>query len=109
MTSTILKVRKEGRVTIPNRVRELIGLTEGDHLKLRTSGRKLILEQVLLKVGSDVDDDSPEHRRVIDEGIEKGLDDFKHGRVHGPFASAKEASAYIERLAKIRAGKKKSK
>lgn len=52
---------------------------------------------------------TPEQRRIIDAGIAEGLEDFKRGRFHGPFASAKEASAYIERMAKKRATAKTAK
>jgi hypothetical protein len=45
---------------------------------------------------------TPEQRRIIDAGIDQGLEDFKKGRSHGPFSSAKAASAYIERLARQR-------
>lgn len=52
------------------------------------------------KFPSADDEYTPEQRRIIDAGIQQGLEDFKKGRVHGPFTSAKEASSYIERLAK---------
>ncbi len=43
---------------------------------------------------------TPEQRRDIDARLDQADADIKAGRVHGPVASAKEASAYIERLAK---------
>jgi hypothetical protein len=46
-----------------------------------------------------------EQRRVIDARLADAEEDIKAGRVHGPF-SAKEASAFIERLAQQRTGKK---
>ena len=46
------------------------------------------------------DEYTPEQRATIDAGIRQGLEDFKKGRSHGPFATAKEASDYIERAAK---------
>ena len=61
------------------------------------------------KAPSGDDEYTPEQRHIIDAGIAKGLEDFKKGRVHGPFASAKAASAYIERIAKERARLKPSK
>jgi len=46
---------------------------------------------------------TPAQRRIIDREIAKGLQEIKEGRMHGPFSSAKDASAYIEQLARQRA------
>jgi hypothetical protein len=55
------------------------------------------------------DEYTPEQRPAIDAGIAEGLEDFRRGRSHSPFASAKEASAHIELMAKQRATEKRSK
>ncbi|MGA3236181.1 MAG: hypothetical protein ABSG03_07760 [Bryobacteraceae bacterium] len=53
------------------------------------------------------DEYTPAQRRAIDADIAASMEDFKHGRFHGPFDTAKEASRYIERVAKKRAAAKK--
>jgi hypothetical protein len=47
--------------------------------------------------------------RELDARLAEGLADVKAGRVHGPFASAKEASAYIERVVSERRASRKIK
>lgn len=54
------------------------------------------------------DEYTPEQHRIVDAGIANGLEDFRKGRFHGLFVSAKEASAHIERVAKGRAAAKVS-
>jgi len=49
------------------------------------------------------DEYTPSQRRIIDASIREGMEDYRTGRIHGPFASAEEASLYIERVAKRRA------
>jgi antitoxin component of MazEF toxin-antitoxin module len=47
METIIEKVRKGGGLTIPRKVLDSIGLTEGDEVLLRNDGRKLIVEPAL--------------------------------------------------------------
>jgi predicted transcriptional regulator len=51
---------------------------------------------------------TPAQQRFIDARVAEGLDDFRKGRVHGPFASAKEAGVYIERVANERAATRRA-
>jgi hypothetical protein len=41
-------------------------------------------------------------KRWLDRRLAEDMADINAGRVHGPFASAKEASAYIERMVRER-------
>ena len=110
---TIVKVQRKGQVTIPNRMRTQAGIADGDLVEAVFSrGRIILTPKVAVdrsKFPTARDEYTPEQRRIIDVGIAEGLEDFKAGRSHGPFASAKEASAYIERMAKQRANAKRSK
>jgi AbrB family looped-hinge helix DNA binding protein len=109
---TIVKVQRKGQVTIPNRMRTQAGIADGDLVEAVFSRGRIILTPKVAVDRSKFpahDEYTPEQRRIIDAGIAEGLHDFKAGRSHGPFASAKEASAYIERMAKQRANAKRSK
>ncbi len=94
------------QLVVPPSVQRRAGLKAGDRLEFKVSGDVITITP---KRPSTDDEYTPEQRRVIDAGIQKGLEDFKKGRFHGPFTSAKEASAYIERMAKERAVTGKSK
>ena len=59
-------------------------------------------------LGRLADEYTPAQRRTIDADIAASMEDFKHGRVHGPFETAAEASRYIERVAKQRAAARKA-
>jgi predicted transcriptional regulator len=58
-------------------------------------------------LGRLADEYTPAQRRAIDADIAASMEDFKHGRFHGPFDTAEDASRYIERVAKERAAVKK--
>ncbi len=111
--SATTRIQNKGQVTIPTRVREQAGLIKGDLVEFSFQRGKIVItpKTVIDRAGFPNADDeyTPEQRRVIDARLDKADADIKAGRVHGPFASAKEASAYIERLAKERAVAKKSK
>lgn len=111
--STTSRIQNKGQVTIPTRVREQAGLTKGDLVEFSFQRGKIVItpKMVIDRSGFPNADDeyTPEQRRIIDARLDKADADIKAGRVHGPFSSAKEASAYIERLAKERAAAKKPK
>jgi hypothetical protein len=59
-------------------------------------------------LGSLADEFTPAQRRAIDADIVASMEDFKQGRFHGPFDTAKEVSRYIEQVAKKRTAAKKA-
>lgn len=103
---TIVKIQKKGQVTIPTRLRTQAGLADGDLIEAAFSHGKIILTPRAVidrsKFPTANGEYTPEQRRIVDAGIAQGIEDFKKGRSHGPFASARAASAYIERMAKQR-------
>ena len=103
MTVTLKNTRP---LVVPPAIQRRAGLASADHVEFRAAGGVIT---ITAKPPSADDEYTPEQRRIIDAGIAKGLEDFRKGRFHGPFASAKEASAYIERVAKERAPAKASK
>ena len=88
-----LTVKDLSQMLIPPSVQRKAGFKMGDRLELRVS-RGIIT--IAAKPESADDEYTPEQRRYVDAQLAEGLADVKAGRVHGPFASAKEASAYIE-------------
>jgi AbrB family looped-hinge helix DNA binding protein len=109
---TLIKIYKKGQITLPTRLRSQAGIGDGDLVDATFSRGKIILTPKVVidrsKFPTADDEYTPEQRRIIDAGIAKGLEDFRKGRFHGPFASAKEASAYIERVATKRVTAKTS-
>ena len=59
-------------------------------------------------LGRLADEYTPAQRPAIDADIAASMDEFKQGRFHGPFDTAKEASRYIERVAKKRTAASKA-
>jgi AbrB family looped-hinge helix DNA binding protein len=108
MTS-IVKLQKKGQFTIPNHMREQIGLAEGDYIQVASRGSKIILEPAQAVTRTAAEELTPAQKRRMDARLAEGLADVKAGRVHGPFASAKEASAYIERVVSARRASRKAK
>ena len=68
-------------VTIPEGLREEIGLKAGDQLEAKIEGGKITLER----------------RLPVPVGVAESLADFKAGRIYGPFKKARQAVASMER------------
>ena len=83
MTVTL---KPKSEITVPKSIRRKAGIKAGDQFEFSVSGRVIT---ILPKPPVD-DEYTPAQRRVVDRAIAKGLDDIKHGRLEGPFASHKE-------------------
>ena len=99
-------VKENNKLMVPESIQRRAGIKTGDHLEFKVSGGII---NIIPKLPSADDEYTPEQRRIIDARLNKADEDIKAGRMHGPFASAKEACVYIERRAKERAGGKKLK
>lgn len=89
----LVRVKTKYQVTLPTEVREKVGLAVGDLLEAKVVGNKITLTP----------------RLVIDRRIAESLEDFKKGRVYGPFASANEAIRSLQsNIKKIRERAKSS-
>ena len=108
MTS-IVKLQKKGQLTIPNRMREQIGIAEGDYIQLAQQGGKIVLEPAHVITRTAAEDLTPAQKRKLDARLAEGLADVKASRVHGPFASAKAMSTYVEETIKQRKDARKRK
>ena len=107
MTS-IVKLQKKGQLTIPNQMRDRIGLAEGDYVQVVNRGNKIILEPAQVTSRTAADELTPAQKRALDARLAKGLADVKAGRLHGPFSTHEAFISSLHKAAK-RLNKKKTK
>src|SRR5689334_3604900 len=88
MTLTINKAQ----LLIPPKIQRAAGFKLGDQIEV-SAVRGVIT--IAVKPQAANDEHTPDQRRIINAQLAKGLSDVKAGRVHS-FASAKEASTFIE-------------
>lgn len=82
-----VKVGVSRQVVIPKKLYDELGLTPGDYLDVERDGEKLILTP----------------KTLIEKRLAESFDDYKKGRVYGPFDSAEEA------IKSLRSGRKRKK
>lgn len=80
----IVRVKTKYQVTLPTSVRESVGLAVGDLLEADVDGNKITLTP----------------KSVIDRGIAESIEEYKKGKSYGPFDSAEEMLASLQREAK---------
>ena len=109
MTS-IVKLQKKGQLTIPNHMREQVGLAEGDyiHIELASHGSKIILQPAQVGPRTAAEELTPAQKRKLDARLAKGLADVKAGRVHGPFATPQDTVNFLRAEVKKAGAKRKT-
>jgi AbrB family looped-hinge helix DNA binding protein len=80
----LVAVKSKFQIVIPQRIREQMGVGVGDVLEARMERGKITYTP----------------KRPIDQDLAQGLDDLKHGRTHGPYASVEEAIVALESRAR---------
>jgi AbrB family looped-hinge helix DNA binding protein len=75
----LVKVKEKYQVTLPASVRQKAGVAVGDLLEAQVQGKKITLTP---KVVVD--------RALIEKRLAESFEDYRQGRVYGPFSSAKE-------------------
>ena len=90
-----VKIGVSRQVVIPKKLHDELGLTPGDYLEVELDRGKLVLTPKTL-----VD-------KRVDQGLRESFEDFRQGRTHGPFDSAKEAIRFLH--AEVKRRKKKPK
>lgn len=90
-SKALVRIKAKFQVTLPNALRLKAGLAVGDFL------------EVAIERGGVI---TLTPKSLIDRHIGEGLADLKAGRMHGPFHSASEAVAALDKRA---AATKKSK
>ncbi len=73
-----VKLGTSRQVVIPKKIHDELGLAPGDYLEVELNRGKVVLTPKTL-----VD-------KRVDARLDEALSDIQRGRVHGPFASAKE-------------------
>lgn len=71
----LVKVKPKYQVTIPNAIRQEIGLEVGDLLEAEVEANRIVLVP----------------KAVIDKGLKESLEEARQGKLIGPFRSAKAA------------------
>lgn len=69
-----VKVGVSRQIVIPKKVYDQLRLSSGDYLEVELKGDRLILTP----------------KELVDKRLAESLEDLKKGRIHGPFATAKE-------------------
>jgi AbrB family looped-hinge helix DNA binding protein len=80
-------------ITVPKSIRRKAGITPGDEVEFRVSGR------VISIIPSD-DDYTPAERRAIDRGIDLSEKEYREGRSAGPFNTHEEFIAALHAAGK---------
>lgn len=71
---SLVRVKTKYQVTLPTEVREKMGVEVGDLLEAKVEGNTITFTP----------------QSVIDRNLAESFDDFKKGRVYGPFTTAGE-------------------
>jgi AbrB family looped-hinge helix DNA binding protein len=91
MMSALVKIHRKGQMTLPTRLRNRAGISEGDLVEAAFHRGKIVLTpKVVLdrsKFPSAGDEYTPAQRRAIDRGIAQSLKEIEQGRSYGPFDS----------------------
>jgi AbrB family looped-hinge helix DNA binding protein len=80
----IVKVQRNGQVTIPAAIRARLSLAEGDLLEVATDNQTIVLKP---RAGAD-------RLAEVDAALEESFEDARSGRTVGPFDSVEELEDY---------------
>jgi bifunctional DNA-binding transcriptional regulator/antitoxin component of YhaV-PrlF toxin-antitoxin module len=92
----VVIVSPKYHVTIPQQLRQKIGLQAGDVLEAKVERGKMTLAR-RPPISEGVVPEGVVPEGVVPEGIEESLADFRAGRVHGPFKTARGAVTSMTR------------
>ena len=110
-STTLVKVQHKGQVTIPSRLRQQAGIAEGDMVEATFQRGHIVLKPKLIIDRSafpNADDEyTPAQRRTINARLAKADEEIKKGRTYGPFNTADEMIASMEKQLKKRAAAKR--
>ena len=84
----VVRVIRHGQITLPKEFRDALGVKEGDLLEAEMKENQMVLKPKILI------DKIPESEYELSEQgkvkVRAALEDYKKGRVDGPFRSVKE-------------------
>jgi AbrB family looped-hinge helix DNA binding protein len=111
--ATIVKIQRKGQMTLPSRLREEVGVKEGDVVEASVKDGKIVLTPAVVidrsKFPTADDDYTPAQRKKINAQLAKAIEDVKKGRTYGPFNTADEMIASMKHELKKRGARKKLK
>ncbi len=84
----VVRVIRHGQVTLPKEFRDALGVKEGDILEAEMKEN-----QVVLKPKTLIDKIPESEFELSEQGkakVREALEDYKKGRIDGPFRSVKE-------------------
>ncbi len=99
-------VNNKKPLVVPPAVRRQAGLKGGEEIEFKVSGRVISIHP---KKAAVVDEYTPAERRAIDRSIAQSEKEYAAGKSYGPFDTASEAIAAINRNLRSRAARKKAK
>lgn len=67
----VVVVTRNAQITIPKKIREALGIVEGDRVTLRVEGNRVVVEKVAEDVWSDCTDFLPENFEKVLEKLRK--------------------------------------
>lgn len=74
----IVTVTRNAQVTIPKKIREVLGIREGDRVTIRVEGERVVLEKVTEDIWLDCTDFLPEDfERVLEKLRKNSRERFK--------------------------------
>ena len=112
--TTLVRIHRKGQMTLPSRLRSAIGVAEGDLVEASIHRGKIVLTPKLVidksKFPNADGEYTPAQRREVDRGIARSLKEYKRGRGIGPFKTAEELVASLQKAGKAKAknGKRKA-
>jgi AbrB family looped-hinge helix DNA binding protein len=85
--AAILKVNRQGRVTIPMQMRAKLGLRSGGAVEAHLRNGRLVLKPECAKYAAD--ELKPADRKSVENLLMEGIADIEQGRVSPPYPSAR--------------------
>ncbi len=98
--TTVVKTKTP--IVIPPSIQRQAGIKIGDHLEFKVSGRAITVLSKSVPAG---DEFTAAGRRAIDARLARADEDIRQGRTYGPFSTADEMIASMQRELKKRAVK----
>ena len=83
------KIGQRRQVVIPKEIFDALGLQTGDFVEVTQVKRTVVIKPKKIVDADEVL--TPEQKAQIDARLAEAEEDIKHGRVLGPFDTAKEA------------------
>jgi bifunctional DNA-binding transcriptional regulator/antitoxin component of YhaV-PrlF toxin-antitoxin module len=87
-------ITSKDELIVPRSVRRRAGIKTGDRVEFKVSGGVI---NIVPKLPSADDEYTPAQRKIVDARLKLSLEDVKKGRTPGPFDTAAEMAAALNR------------